>query len=431
MTVGDDFTPVYRLAEKITAEKNRYTVTLRDAKFSDGSRVTADDVINSCSLAKASAVYSHSFYEVSSFTAADSKTVIFELSKNDPYFANLLTFPILKKGSEALKNEDNVEIVPVGAGAFIFDDKKAMLTKNVNYYGKCDVDYITLVDAPDRESLEHYIEIGATDYYLTDPVNGNIVRMSGKKLALNTTSFVYLGVNHNYAPLSDSLLRQAISAAIDRALICETAFYDYAKPATGFFHPDFKDTSGYQTIQIKADSKISVENLTEIGYNSLDAEGYRVDSKGKRLALSLLVNDSNPARVSTANMIKAQLESVGIYVTVNAVSYERYMAALKNGQFQLYVGEVTVTPNMDMGELVTAGKKAAFGIPASGALSYKAVLDGYAKGTNGIGEIATALITDLPMIPLLYRNKLLFYSEEALVGNVSAYDIFLSITHFE
>ncbi len=430
ISLSDDFSPVMRLAKSVSFEGNKYTVTLREAKFSDGSPVTAEDVINSCTLAKNSALYTHLFYEVTAFTATDSKTVVFELSKNDPYFANLLTFPILKKGTESLKNEDNVELVPIGAGAFVFSEKETALLQNPNYYGKININRINLINAPDRESYEHYIEIGATDYYLTDPVNGNIVRMSGKKLSLNTTGFVYLGINHSYGKLSDPLLRQAISSALDRELIAKTAYYDYALSATGFFHPRFKDTEGYQTVQTKADTKISVENLEEIGYNNLDADGFRLDGNGKLLSLTLLVNNSNPTRVQAANLIKTQLKAVGISVTVNSVSDDAYFSALENGHFQLYLGEVNISPNMDLAELVTAGKKAAFGIPDA-QTGYAAVLSGYSKGENGIGEVATALINEMPMIPLLYRNRLLFYTEEAVVGKASANDIYLSITHFE
>ncbi len=428
--INDKFEAVNSVASSVNVEGNVCTVSLKTVKFSDGTDLTAEDVVYSCELARNSETgYKDKLYEVQS-VKADGKKVIFTLSKNDPYFVNLLTFPILKKGTENLKNEDNVEIVPTGAGAFVFSEKETALIKNTNYYGKTNVNRITLVDAPDRESYEHYVEIGATDYYLTDPINGNIVRMSGKKMSLNTTGFVYLGINHSYGKLSDPLLRQAISSALDREVLAKTVYYDHALPTAGFFHPDFKDAAGYQTVQPKADTKISIENLEQIGYNSLDADGLRLDGKGKTLNLTLLVNNSNPTKLQAANLIKTQLRAVGINVTVNSVSDDAYFSALQNGHFQLYLGEVNITPNMDVAELVTPGKKAAYGIP-SGAVGYTAVLEGYAKGENGIGEIATSLINEMPMIPLLYRNRLLFYTDEADVGQVSANDIFLSITHFE
>ena len=90
---------------------------------------------------------------------------MFELSKHDPYFASLLTFPIIKKGSDELKNEDNVEIEPICSGRYIFSHKDDCLIKNPYHFGEVITDKISLVNAPDSESVEHYVEIGATDFY--------------------------------------------------------------------------------------------------------------------------------------------------------------------------------------------------------------------------------------------------------------------------
>ena len=75
------------------------TVKLRDAVFTDGSAVTSQDVIYSYNLAKNCPLYSYNFYEVTSVSAPDSKTVVFNLSQNDEYFINLLDFPIIKNAT--------------------------------------------------------------------------------------------------------------------------------------------------------------------------------------------------------------------------------------------------------------------------------------------------------------------------------------------
>ena len=259
-SLSDDFEPIYILAESITKEGKLCTVKLKNATFSNNTPVTAEDVIASYLLAKESNVYKHLFYNVKSVAQADSSTVVFELINGDPYFENLLTFPIIKKGSDQLRNEDNVEIEPIGSGRYLFSQNENCLLKNPYYKGEVKTDKIKLVDAPDSESVEHYVEIGATDFYYTDPEN-SIVRMSGKKMPLNMTNLTYLGVNHSYGALSSPEIRHAISSALDREIITKSAFYSYGKTANGFFHPHFKETSGYQSIQTTASTKISIENF--------------------------------------------------------------------------------------------------------------------------------------------------------------------------
>ena len=183
VSLSNDFEPIYLLAESIKNEENVCTVKLKNATFSNNTPVTSEDVIASYLLAKESNLYKNLFYNVKSVTALDITTVIFELGKRDPYFENLLTFPIIKKGSDQLRDEDNVEIEPIGSGRYLFSHNDKCLVKNPYYKGVVKADKINLVDAPDSESVEHYVEIGATDFYYTDPEN-NIVRISGKNSLL-------------------------------------------------------------------------------------------------------------------------------------------------------------------------------------------------------------------------------------------------------
>ncbi len=440
-SLSNDFEAIAVLADSITENEKVYTIKLISARFSDGSSITAEDVIASYNLAKESELYSHLFYNIDSVAVVDSTSVSFTLKTFDPYFTNLLTFPIIKKDTDKLTDSDNVEIAPTGSGKFVFSKEEKALLLNKNYHGQCDIERINLVDAPDSEAVAHYVEVGATDLYYTDPVNGNIIRMSGQRASLNMNNLVYIGINHSKGKLSDPVLRQALSAAIDRTTVATAPYYGNALPASGFFHPAFKPTEGYQTIQLTADNKISVENLIEIGYNNLDKDGFRVNDKGELLEFELLVNEENSARVAAAELIKTQLSAVGVKINVNAVPSETYFAALSEENFELYIGEIKMSQNMDMSELVLPGGSCAYGIIApveeepeseeEKVRYYADVLTGVKEGRDPISSLATSLVTDMPVIPIVYRNSLLFYSENVSnIGDASAYDIFLSVNSF-
>lgn len=439
--ISNEFEAIPVLAESISLEEKTYTVRLISAKFSDGSPVTAEDVIASYNLAKESALYSYLFYNVASAYAEDG-AIKFTLKEHDPLFQNMLTFPIIKKDSDKLTDSDKIELPPIGSGKFMFgkDDvlSEKSLIKNPQYHGECNIDLIKLVDAPDSEAVAHHVEVGATDIYFADPAEGNIVRMSGHKTSINMNNLLYIGINHKRGKLSDPALRQALSAAIDRTAICKTPYYGNAEPATGVFHPDFAATKGYQTIQLTAQNKICVENLEKIGYNNLDNGGFYANDKGAIIELELLVNRENAMRVAAAEMISSQAAAAGIKIKVNAVAKEIYFAALLNENFDLYLGEVKISQNMDMSELVLEGGSCAYGIVnpkksdgEEAAIDYTDVLKGIKNGEDSLSSLATALVTDMPIIPLLFRSSLLFYSENVSeVDGAGSYDIFLNLNNF-
>ena len=300
--VDNDFVAHYCLADSITAEDKVYTVKLKSARFTDGSTVTADDVVYSYNTAKESNTkYSSQLYEVSSVTAVNSKTVAFTLSVNDAYFENLLDFPIVKSGTAGVTDADGVEITPIGCGRYVLSEDKKSLAINADYYGKKgSVSEINLINAPDRDSVAHYVEVGATQFYYTSAEDGNIVRMSGKRTEVNLNRLIYIGINSAYGSLATKQMRYAISSALDRAAICRTAYFNNAVSATGFYNPSFSAAQPVQTIKEKPDTQITVENLAKIGYNNMNSEGYYANVSGNNPKFSLLVNAENASAQAAA-----------------------------------------------------------------------------------------------------------------------------------
>lgn len=440
--IDDNFNSVLCLAKDVEIEGAVCTVKLRSAQFSDGSPLTADDVVYSFKAAKASkSIYAARLYEAKSIQAVDSNTVVFNLTKVDPYFENMLDFPIFKVGSDKLTDEDSVKLVPIGCGRYVFNKEKTELVQNSKYYGKQGaVKKIRLINAPDSESVAHYVEIGATDIYFNDISNGEIFRMSGQKIDINLNNLVYIGVNHSAGDLANYVLRQALSSALNREAICGNAYYNNAVPANGFYNPVWEPIKSVQNIQTLPNSQITVENLEEIGYNSIDSEGVRCKG-GRSLRFSLLVNKENRSRVAAADMIATQLKEYGIKLTVVKVSFTEYQRRLKNGEFQLYLGEVNFTENMDISSLVVPGGSAAFGVKSvpqqveegtAIPLTAADIVNAFYKGESGVTDVVSALQTEMPVIPVCYRTGVLFCKDGVEnVGGASQNDIFLNIDSYK
>ena len=449
----NNFEPIFVLALSAETVDKECTVKLRDAVFTDGSAVTADDVIYSYNTAKATARYTHNFYEVVSVTAADSKTVVFKLSQNDPYFINLLNFPIIKSGTSGVTDADGKEVAPVGCGRYYIAEDGMSFKRNQSYYGKKgSIQTVKLINSPDAASTSHYVEVGATAIYYTQ--GDNIVRMSGKKTEVNLNRFIYIGINSNYGSLQTKEMRYAISSALDRDAICQTAYYNNAVSATGFFNPTFKATQSLQTIENKPNSKITVENLSKIGYNNMNSNGFYANSSGNNPVFTLLVNSENSSRVTAASLIAAQCKTAGIQINVVECSYEQYVERLASGNFQLYLGEIQILDNMDFSQLVITGGSAAYGVSVQNeddntdvqnvensdqsqitepqVSPCEQILAAYHSGKCGISDVAGTLLTEMPQIPVCYLNGVLFY-DSAIKGGVEASgsDVYLSFENYE
>lgn len=401
------------LAASYTLEGKVCTVKLNHASFSDGAALTADDVVYSFNLAKASENYNARLKTIVSATVLDVVTVVFECEKIDPYFVNLLTFPIIKKDSDKLTDSDNVSLPPIGTGRYIFGSDHKSLTYNPKWHGKLNVDTIRLINTPDSEALQHSVETGAIDMYYTDLSDCTILRMSGSRMNVNINNLVYLGINHNSRMLSNQYLRHAISSAIDRNKICEQAYYTNAIAATGVFNPAWEAVDKIQTIQPTAQNEMTIENLTEIGYNNKDAEGYYIDYNGNRLSVRLLVNEENAFRCAAADMLVKQLALSGIEVRLEKVSYSQYVSRLQGGAFDLYLAEINMLDNMDVTNLLCSGGSAAYGIKnGEGENSLQSVINGFYNGVNTVNDIAAAAISEMLIIPVCYKTGILFYSEK-------------------
>ena len=188
----------------------------------------------------------------------------------------------------------------------------------------------------------------------------------------------------------------------------------------------------------------------------------RTNGAGKKLKFELLVNKENRLRVTAARIIAKRLSEYGISVNVAEKSFTDYTAALSSGNFQLYLAEVAITPNMDISSLITEGGSAAYGIKKpekkedgkkadekteqtgstestvseaeqteEQSLTAAELVSGFYAGTNTLADLSSVLQTEMPVIPLCYRTGVLFYNDKIEnVNNSSCSDIYFSIDSY-
>lgn len=469
--LNEKFQPQNVLAKEITLDGKECTISLKSVYFTDGSLVTADDVVFSLKKALESqyTIYKKQLSTVKTYVADGTDKVIITLSKADPYFANLLDFPIMKKDSDTRQDENKIELPPIGSGRYVFNTKEKTLNVNTAYFsGVPSIKLIKLINAPDWEVIKYNLEVNNVDVFYTDLGDGVVPPMSGTVQNVNLNNLVYLGVNLSNRHVSKYQVRYAIANAIDRSDICNDAYYNYAKPAKGLFTSVWEDAGNLQNLPETADLENVVANLEEIGYNSKDAEGFFTDADKKTINFKLIVSDSNEQRIKCAKFLVEQLNELGFKTELSVLEWNKYIEALTYGNFDFYLAEIKINNNMDVSEFITSNGSLSYGIPNFVAMpetvkpetstpsdtedkkdetednkediktefsgSSVPLIDSAVKSFYNeklsLFDIINAFNAEMPIIPICHRYGLTVYNTELNVANMSTVsDIYFGITN--
>ena len=90
----------------------------------------------------------------------------------------------------------------------------------------------------------------------------------------------------------------------------------------------------------------------------MTAAGY---NEGRNVNVELLVCDGNSTRLSAAKAIDAALSVYDLKVSLKPLPYPEYLAALQSGGFDLYFGEVRMTPDFNCASLFKTGGSLNYG----------------------------------------------------------------------
>ncbi len=387
LTVIDGaFMPQLSLAASVTpTDATHLTVTLRQgAKFSDGTAVTAADVKESFDTARKSEQYKELLKNVTA-AAVDraSGAITFTLAKGDPNAAACLSFPILKAG----KNTAAAGEAPLGGGLYVYTvgDNGASLVANPHCGKTPRYATVTLRHLPNTDSMYYGLASGSITYYYDDLNVGDTPRVSGASAKVDMNALIYLGINSRKAVLGDASVRQAMSLLTDRKVLAASAYAGWALPATLPFHPHWDGVKETQPLFGGQELAAALELLESV--------------EQKKLKLELIYSTDSANRGPLVDTVRTQLENAGMQVTAVPLAYADYLARLQSGQYDLYIGEIRLTANMDLDPLF--GGAARYGIVADGVAAQ--AYSRYRAGEGTLQEFLTAFDEEMPYIPLVWR----------------------------
>lgn len=417
--LDENLNPKNVIADKIEVDGKTVRITIKNHRFSDGSYITASDILYSigrCKKAKAG-TFVNQLENIKRYTSVGDEIVL-TLAHADRNIERILDFPILKKGSADKTNSDGKHIPPIGSGRYIFVDNKGefSLKGNENYYNGKPENKILLKNIPDDNSLEYLIRSNSINIYFSgfDSVEMPALKSGSKNVTM--TNMVYLGINLSTTFLKDGNIRKAISSGLSRNYISEKCYYSLSKPALSLFNDKNSIIKNSDSI-FSANEKTSFTKslVAQSGYKTLSADGYYTNENKQHITVTLLYNKDNSSQSMTASNIIKQMKACGIEVVSDGRDSSSYKNAIDKGDYELYLAEIRLNKSFDYTSLLKTKVK----LPKKD--KFSSVYEKYLNGETEIDEMLTAFSEEIPFIPLIYRLGTVSYFgnfSEELISSV-------------
>ena len=390
-TVVDDgmsFNAIHAITDGLTAVNNKgktapalakswdvsddgktYTFHLRDAKWSNGDKVTANDFVYSWrKIIKDAGNYAYMLgsggasvknadtlidlgtnatdeqMATLGVTAKDDKTLVVELDNKVPYFTDLMAFPCYFPQNEKFvekcgKNYGTKPEYTISNGAYTMTKwvkgNKATFTKNDKYYDAKTVatKNLEMYLVQDPKTAAQNFDNGKVDYAT---INSTLVdKYKGKDTftTFNEGYLFYLQVNVKNNTLANKNLRYALSYAINRKDLCENVLKDGSKEATGFVPSQLSTSPAGKDFRDDADKYVSYDQKKAQEY--LDAAKKELGTD--TITIDLLYGTDESPMDTMAEYLQGSFSKLkGLKVNMVAtVKKDRIYNRQANGNFQV------------------------------------------------------------------------------------------------
>jgi peptide/nickel transport system substrate-binding protein len=306
------------------------TFHLRDGvTFHDGSEMNSEDVVASIEriLDEETGAAGRSFLlSIEDVTAPDDSTVVLTLSTPDA----TLPAALASVTSAILSSDDiaagTVGTQPNGTGAFAFSEwtqgQQLDLAANEDYWG--DGPYVAGISirvVPDEQSTLAALQAGEVDLgVITNPA---VVEQVSDPLVLERTltlGYFPFFLNSSRGPLQERSVRQAISCAIDRQELIDTALLGEGEP-TGPFVEGIYATDPYDGLPCSdgPDKDLARQLLADGGY----PDGFSIET--------IIITGESETNINLAQNLQSQLAEIGVDLELvqleTNVYVDRWLAA--------------------------------------------------------------------------------------------------------
>jgi peptide/nickel transport system substrate-binding protein len=352
----------------ISSDKKVWTVKLRkDAKWSDGSAITADDVVMSVNMQNNPNLDTDAAFDwgkLDKVEKVDANTVKFTLTEAfAPFLANnLLTFvapnSVYGKIDPAKQRTDPVALNPtVTGGPYKFDKRVAGseidMSANTNYYaGRPHYDKVIAKVITDATAATNALINGDVAWHpaLGEGGSGAVTKAKAAS-GVQVHDYADLGyidmrLNTRKGHLFDDVkTRQAMAYALDKPSIVQAATEGRGQVLWGDIVPaswayDASSVTTYTQDVAKAKSL-----LAEAGW-TVGADGVATRA-GKKFVGKIRVRAGKPQRIKAAQIISDQLKAIGMQLTPDPTDFKVFYKPIMAGDFDVAIAGFGLTLDPD------------------------------------------------------------------------------------
>ena len=325
-----------------------YIFTLEQATFSDGTELTAVDVVESLKEAADSDYYAGRFEHIGKISEIEGNRV--QITTDIPMedLPILLDIPIVKYGQSEAE-------MPMGTGPYVLENTGdgLRLTLRDNWWCTAGLPItaptIPLMVGENPTHVRDEFEFGDLGVSTADPGAASYAayRCDYELWDAETGIFLYIGCNIRSGVFSQSQVRTTLSYAIDRAEILSSCYNGFGAAATLPASPNSPYYNQTLARQIEYAPEKFQQALTE--------------SNLIGRTVKLLVNKGDSVRLQAARKVAKMLTDCGLVVELLELEYNDYRAILRDGTFDLYLGQTKLSPNMDLTEFFQDGGSLSWG----------------------------------------------------------------------
>ncbi|CCC80757.1 ABC transporter substrate-binding protein [Thermoproteus tenax] len=311
-----------------------------DAKFCDGTPVTAQNVV--WSIERVMRINGDPAWLVTYFvknvTALDNYTVMFVLKRPVAYFLALLAtppyFPVSPKYNPTQVDPDQTA---GGAGPYCISkfvrDQVIILTANPYWYGPQPY-YKTVIIRfySDSSALRLALQSGEIDiaWRTLSPPDLQALRASGKYEVIEIPSMFIRYMVINTRMINNTLVREALAAAVCRSQIINVVF-------NGTMSPLYTMIPSGMWGAVPVFKQLYGDCNTTLAQQLLQKAGYSANNK---LVIDLWYTPSHygSTEQDIAALLKQQLEATGmIQVNIRSAEWSTYTDYARKGVMEVYL----------------------------------------------------------------------------------------------
>ena len=330
----------------VTPDNRTWTIYLEpNATFSDGTRVTVQDVVATYEQAKQNVYYKGRFTHITRIELSSDGGVDFFLDTPYQNLALLLDIPIVKASEVTADN-------PLGTGPYALAEGVGgkRLQRVVNWWcGSTKLaatdSSIALVEAKSPSQIRDEFEFSDVSVVCANPQSDSFAeyRCDYELWEIDNGFMMYIGCNVTWSNFfDDGTLRTFLTYGIDRETLVKDNYNGLALPATlaaspmsPYYSKSLAANYEYDEVRfIDAVSKFRVPN----------------DDKGVPRKLKLLVNSDDSARLRIARSIAATFTELGLACETVERGTAAFEAMLSAGNFDIYLGITKLPTTMDLSE---------------------------------------------------------------------------------